>query len=641
MKSVELLAPARNLECGIAAIDHGADAVYIGADHFGARAAVGNSIDDIASLCNYAHRFGAKVFVTVNTIVYDPELEAVRLLLRQLDRVGVDAVLVQDMALVPMMHDLWNEGGTMKMHASTQTDNRSVEKVRWLSSLGFSRVVLARELSVSEIADIHRACPDVELEVFVHGALCVSYSGQCYASQFCFSRSANRGECAQFCRMKFDLIDADGNIIERERYLLSLKDMCQINNIEALAKAGAVSFKIEGRLKDSAYVKNVTAAYSQRLDDLVGRCPTEYVRSSLGKCEYSFQPNLMKTFNRGFTTYFASGRVPDISSPDTPKALGEYVGKVKEIRSPWFSVAGLANFANGDGLCFVNARRELEGFRVNKVERNKLFPHRMPSGLRPGLALYRNNDQDFERVLSRRSSSRRIPVALAFDTIDSCLRLAARVCATNISAVIISDPQSLEKSEKPQHDNIIRQLSKMGATQFVVQTLDIADDFDFFIPSSILSDLRRRIVDALDEAVVKSVAKERLSVKEHGAIAPLNDVTNTVLHAPYDVVSSFYPQRFSYLYNIANAASRSFYKEHGLNHVAPAFEKVRPAEGVLMQCRYCLRYSLGCCVKRGGRVPSWKEPLVLRLYDGREFPLQFDCKHCQMNVLSAPREKGR
>ena len=400
MRTLELLAPAKNLECGIAAIDHGADAVYIGASRFGARAAAGNSIEDIASLCLHAHKYGAKVYVTVNTIIYEHELNDTMALVRQLAAIGVDALLVQDMGLAKLCR------GIIPLHASTQCDTRTKEKALWLRDHGMERVVLARELSTQEIRTIHDADPELQLEVFVHGALCVSYSGLCYASQYCFDRSANRGECAQFCRMKFNLIDADGKEIEHQRHLLSLKDLCQIDHLEELADAGACSFKIEGRLKDVAYVKNVVSAYSQQLNKLISRRPQEYCRASKGEVEYSFTPELKKTFNRGFTTYFLKGRQRDIVSFDTPKALGEYVGKVKEIRGNSFNVAGLAAFANGDGLCFINAQRELEGFRVNRAEGGRLFPLRMPAGLKPGMALYRNNDVAFERILAGTTAQR-------------------------------------------------------------------------------------------------------------------------------------------------------------------------------------------------------------------------------------------
>lgn len=357
MNYLELLSPARNLECGMAAIDHGADAVYIGAERFGARQAAGNPVGDIAELCKYAHTFGAKVYVTVNTIIYDDELKGTEELIWRLYDVGVDAILVQDMGILEMNLP------PIDLHASTQTDNRTKEKVAWLAAHGFKRVVLARELSLTDIAGIHRDVPGVEIEAFVHGALCVSYSGQCYASQYCFGRSANRGECAQFCRLRFDLEDSAGQRIVAGKHLLSLKDMCRIDSIEQMADAGVTSFKIEGRLKDITYVKNVTAAYSRRLDGIVKRHPDKYCRASFGKCSYTFTPSLDKTFNRGFTDYFLKGRESSIISFDTPKSIGEYVGKVKEVHNNSFSIAGTASFANGDGLCLsmVNVNLKASG----------------------------------------------------------------------------------------------------------------------------------------------------------------------------------------------------------------------------------------------------------------------------------------
>ena len=357
MRTLELLAPAKNLECGKAAIDHGADAVYIGPPRFGARAAAGNSVEDIRQLCHYAHRYGAKVYATVNTLLYDNELAEARQLLAQLGEAGVDAVLVQDVSLfAPLPADgrhpvVFN--ASLKYHASTQADNRTAERVRQLYNMGFRRAVLARELTVSEVAAIHAAVPQMELEVFVHGALCVSYSGLCYASEYCFNRSANRGECAQFCRMAFDLIDAEGRELEHQRHLLSLKDLNLSRHLDQLIEAGASSFKIEGRLKDVSYVKNVTAAYSELLNSYVDRHPDKYRRASEGRCKYTFQPDLSRTFNRGYTTYFIQGRQPGLASFDTPKAIGQMMGTVKELRGTSFTVAGtrpLATFANGDGL---------------------------------------------------------------------------------------------------------------------------------------------------------------------------------------------------------------------------------------------------------------------------------------------------
>ena len=590
MIALELLAPAKNLECGIAAIDHGADAVYIGAQRFGARAAAGNSIDDIRRLCQYAHRFGAKVFVTVNTIIYDDELTATQQLIQQLYEAEVDAILVQDMGLFRLQLP------PIALHASTQTDNRTAEKVRWLRDQGFRRVVLARELSVDEIVAIHHAVPDMPLEVFVHGALCVSYSGICYASQYCFGRSANRGACAQFCRMKFDLIDADGRELEHQRHLLSLKDMNQSQHLLELIEAGATSFKIEGRLKDVGYVKNVTAAYSEALNAIIHQHPDKYCRASRGYCTYTFRPDLQKTFNRGFTTYFLHGRQPEFFSPDTPKALGEYVGKVKELRRDSFNVAGTASFANGDGLCFFNDDNELEGFRVNRAEGNRLYPQQMPARLRSGVALYRNSDQQFSRIMSRPSAERRIPIRLQLGVTSDGFSLSAEGSTVTISF-------EHQEAAKPQRENIIRQLSKLGGTVYECSGVDMPTDFDYFIPSSLLSDLRQQLVAAL--------------TYKTSYTTPTRNTSKTSSTGPLDP-------------NIANNLSQQFYASDRLT----AYE-LHPDSRPLMQCRHCLRYSLGRCVKHGGQKPDWKEPLMLRLGDGRMFRLEFDCNKCQMNVYAA------
>lgn len=611
MRTLELLAPAKNLETGIAAIDHGADAVYIGAHHFGARASAGNSTEDIAQLCQYAHQFQAKVYVTVNTIIYENELTSTASLLKELEKADVDAILVQDMALLDQNHT------SLCLHASTQTDNRTIEKVKWLASKGFKRIVLARELSVEEIREIHEAVPEVELEVFVHGALCVSYSGLCYASQYCFGRSANRGECAQFCRMKFDLIDSQGKIFEKERHLLSLKDMCQLDNLERLAEAGASSFKIEGRLKDVKYVKNVTAAYSRRLDEIVARYPDRYRRASLGRIEYTFQPDLCKTFNRGYTTYFADGRQKNIASFDTPKAIGEYVGKVKEIRDGIsFNVAGVARFSNGDGLCFLNKNRELEGLRVNRVEGNRLYPYKMPQSLLPGTMLYRNNDQEFEKVLARPTSVRRRPVSMKLGVTNDGFSLSIE----DITITVVADHIT---AQKPQNENIVRQLTKLGSTNLVCDDVEIPADFNYFIPSSLLSDMRRKAVDEYTKVSSMNSAEASLSAVQVGP-----NHSSSVSSAPLPRYDK------PYCYNIANSKSLAFYRHEGMGSTSMAYEIEPSPEGPIMQCRYCLRYELGGCVKRGGKMKSWIEPLFLKLGDGRLFRLEFDCRNCQMNVYA-------
>ena len=652
MRTLELLAPAKNLECGIAAIDHGADAVYIGAPRFGARAAAGNSLEDIRQLCRYAHQYQAKVHVTVNTIIYDSELNDTLDMIRDLQEAGVDALLLQDMGV---LYALQGKGPsavdftwTKELHSSTQCDTRSAEKVKWLQALGFNRVVLARELSVKEISDIHQAVPDMDLEVFVHGALCVSYSGVCYASERCFGRSANRGECAQFCRMKFNLLDSDNKEIEHQRHLLSLKDMCQIDNLEALADAGACSFKIEGRLKDAGYVKNVVSAYSQRLDEICRKHPQKYARPSFGRPRYEFEANLKKTFNRGFTNYFLKGRQPDIASFDTPKAIGEFVGKVKEIRGNSFNVASIASFTNGDGLCFINDEHELEGFRVNRAQGNRLYPLKMPANLRPGMGLYRNNDQAFEKILAGKTAERKIPIRITFSLYDEDGRSGFSAEAQYVREQGIGwgsdDSNYLGKgivafehnlAQKPQHDNIVRQLSKLGGTIYECREVEIKNQADnYFIPSSVLTELRRNLMEDIEKnadisSSVKAVSGGSLSSAEDG----LQESKVKVWQREYG--------KYGYLYNIANKSAHEFYKQHGMNHTENAFELsktsfqgTKTGESLIMQCRHCIRYSLGYCVKRGGRKPTWKEPLYLELGDGRRFRLEFACNVCQMNIYS-------
>ena len=651
MKTLELLAPAKNLECGIAAIEHGADAVYIGAPRFGARSAAGNSLEDIRQLCDYAHQYGAKVHVTVNTIIYDNELEDTLKMIVELDNMGVDALLLQDMGVLWEIraNNLWSR----ELHASTQCDTRTTDKAYWLTTLGFSRVVLARELSLDEIKAIHEEVPDRELEVFVHGALCVSYSGVCYASEKCFGRSANRGECAQFCRMKFNLCDSDGKEIEHQRHLLSLKDLCQIDYLKDLADAGATSFKIEGRLKDVNYVKNVVAAYNKKLDEIVRNEPMKYRRASRGYVEYTFVPNLKKTFNRGFTNYFLKGRQQDIASFDTPKAIGEYVGKVKEIRGKLsFNVATTASFANGDGLCFINDDHELEGFRVNRAEGNRLYPFGMPDHLRPGMALYRNNDRAFESILSHKTAERRIPIAIelrpAMDNSSHGQQMGINVTAyifKNVAqgmmyqAAELFKEFPLEVAKRSQRDNIEAQMRKLGDTIYECKEITLLDGMGgLFVPNSVLAAIRRELVEKLDalnkEALDRALAWGNDRMMFGGGYV----FSQPGEHCMASEEFVWQPEygKWGYLYNIANASARDFYESHGLENIKPAFElKQGQGESLIMQCRHCIRYSLGYCVKRGGKKPTWKEPLFLELGDGRRFRLEFACNHCQMNVYSS------
>ena len=609
--ALELLAPAKNLECGKAAIDHGADAVYIGASRFGARAAAGNPVDDIAELCRYAHVFGAKVYVTVNTIIYEDELSQTEELVNQLYDAGADALLVQDMGLLEMRLP------PIALHASTQTDNRTAAKVAWLASHGFSRVVLARELSIDDMADIHRCVPSVELEAFVHGALCVSYSGLCYASQYCFSRSANRGECAQFCRLKFDLTDSEGNVFEHGRHLLSLKDMCRIGSLERMVEAGVTSFKIEGRLKDMSYVKNVTAAYSQKLDDIIKRSHGKYRRASSGHCRYAFTPSLDKTFNRGYTDYFMHEAGSRIWSPGTPKAIGQSVGTVKDVGAGHITVAGTAAFTNGDGLCFFNGK-ELCGFRVNRAEGNKIYPLNIPQGLRKGMELFRNHDKAFETLLAKPSAKRKIAVSINIE--ETADGLKAVFTAEDGTRVEVEELIDAQQAEKPQKEYMRRQMERLGNTPFECTAFStVPEEPHRFVPASILAGIRRQAADKLQQAISE---KDR-------SYKPQNDTSELE-----KIARNEYPAATQYNYNIANSEARQLYRNEGTTIDTPAFELQKPQRPQIMQCRHCLRRALGHCLRHGGTPPQWREPLRLRMDNGRTFSVEFDCKQCQMNIYA-------
>ena len=610
--TIELLAPAKNLECGIEAIRHGADAVYIGAPKYGARAAAGNSLDDLRQLAEYAHLFGAKVYVTLNTIIYDDELTEVEDLVWELYRIGIDALIVQDMALLTMKLP------PIELHASTQTDNRTPEKVRFLYENGFSQVVLARELSLQDIEAIHRACP-VPLEAFVHGALCVSYSGQCYASQACFGRSANRGECAQFCRLPFDLVDADNRIIERGRYLLSLKDMNRSAHLEAMMDAGVRSFKIEGRLKDVSYVKNVVAYYRQAIDAILTRRP-EYARASQGVSTYTFIPQLDKSFNRGFTDYFITGERSEVYSFATPKAVGEPVGYVNEVGRGYVTVLSTQTFHNGDGLCFIDDQGQLRGFRVNRVEGTRLYPKDMPRMLRVRTPLFRNYDQEFERLLSRPSAERRIPVDILLrDTPQGFSLTMTDEQGGELTVNLVRDKE-LARSE--QRAGIENQLSKLGGTIFVARNIKIEFSDNWFIPSSILADLRRTVVEEKTASLSRKErtcerSEEKQSSIDCGAVSSSRGRVSGPL---------------TYLSNVANHRAMDFYRACGAEDVAPAYELSAPRKATLMFCRHCLRYAMGWCPHRGGKPSPYREPYTLVSADGKRFALTFDCKECVMLV---------
>jgi putative protease len=602
LRKIELLAPAKNLECGLEAINHGADAVYIGAPKFGARSAAGNSLDDIQTLVKHAHLYNARIYVTVNTILKEEELLETEKMIWELYGMGVDAFIVQDMGITGLNLP------PIPLHASTQTDNRTSDKVKFLANAGFRQVVLARELSLKEIDRIHRENPDVALEAFVHGALCVSYSGQCYVSEACFGRSANRGECAQFCRLSFNMVDADNQIMVSNKHLLSLKDMNQSNQLEALIDAGVSSFKIEGRLKDVSYVKNVTAAYRQKLDEILNR-RRDLIRASSGTCYFDFKPQLDKSFSRGFTHYFVNGRDRDIASFDTPKSLGEEMGTVKEIRGNYLTVAGLKSFNNGDGVCYLDEKGTLQGFRINRVDGNKLFLQEMPE-IKQRTVLYRNYDQEFEKILSRESAKRKIAVELLLE--DHVFGFSLTLTDEDRNLVTLALPRDKELARSPQTKNLEEQLAKLGNTPFEAIKVEVRFSDNWFIPVSALADLRRKAVDEL--LTLRSINYKREV-----------SVWKSTSHA--------YPQtELTYLGNVMNSKAHSFYAAHGVKNIAPAFEKQPVEDAVLMFCKHCLRFSMGWCpVHQKGRSP-YKEPYYLVSSDGKRFRLSFDCKNCQMKV---------
>ena len=604
-RPIELLSPAKDLNCGIEAINHGADAVYIGAPKFGARAAAGNSLEDIRELCEYAHLYGARIYVTLNTILKEDELEEAERMIWDLWRVGTDALIIQDMGITRLNLP------PIPLHASTQTDNRTPEKVRFLEAAGFTQVVLARELSLNEIRRISEATT-VPLEVFVHGALCVSYSGQCYLSAALSGRSANRGECAQYCRLPYTMVDATGTEIVTHKHLLSLKDMNRSDQLEALLDAGVSSLKIEGRLKDVGYVKNITAYFRKKLDAVLSRRP-EYRRASAGRSTYTFEPVAEKSFNRGFTPFLLEGRTADITAFNTPKSLGEPVGTVKEIKGNSFTVAGLKQLSNGDGLVFFNRKGELEGFRVNRVEANRVFPLDMPQ-LTPKTPLYRNFDQAFDKLLAKPSAERKLSVEIEF--LDNPFGFTLCMEDETGARIMLTEPFAKELARRERQDNIRTQLSKLGNTPFEASKVVVGLSENWFVPSSLLADMRRRGVEKLLEARRARYPRE------------------TVKRVQPSVSIPFPERQLTYLGNVANGKARSFYQDHGVEQIDPAFELSPRKDVPLMFTKHCLRYSMGWCPTYQKDKSPYKEPYYL-LYKDTRLRLQFDCKHCQMLVFES------
>lgn len=610
---VELLAPARNAETAMSAITHGADAVYIGASSHGARQQAANSLDDIKRVVEYAHRFNARVYATVNTIVYDNELAEVEQMVWDLYRIGVDALIVQDMALLQMHLP------PIALHASTQCDIRTPEKAKFLQDAGFSQLVLPRELSATEIRQFSRAV-EVPLEAFVHGALCVSYSGDCQASFLTTGRSANRGECAQICRYAFDLEDEEGNKLMRSKHLLSLKDMNRLEFLADMLDAGVSSFKIEGRLKDIGYVKNIVAAYSSALDKIIAANPTRYRRSSRGRCHYTFTPDTHRSFNRGFTSYFIKGHIPSaeaLASIGSPKWIGQPVGRVKQVISNRIIEAELdTSLENGDGLGFFNSDNVYCGFRLNRLEVTKLHA---ASDINPpkDTVLYRNFDKKWDDSLSSDKSARRVI------TVNMCLShingdtLVLEISDTEGIRAIVTKSVVYQSAKSPQTEARMRVLSKLGDTEFELANLtDMLGDM--FVQASTLTSLRREAVNAL-----------RTTYQSTYRFA-----TRRMAKADLRLPNGYKLSRHD---NVANRQAEDFYRSisplPSTQPIPHAVEVERSATAPIrvMQTRYCLRRELGCCLK-GDNAKGLPATLFLTTAATR-FRLQFDCASCRMNIL--------
>lgn len=601
---IELLAPAKNAEIGKEAILHGADAVYIGGPMFGARAAAGNSLPDIEDLCRLAHTYYGKVYVALNTILTDAELLEAEKLITRLYEVGVDGLIIQDLGVTQLNIP------PIALHASTQMDTRTPDKARFLQDAGFQQVVLARESTLEDIKAIAEATT-VRLEAFIHGALCVCYSGQCYLSCALTGRSANRGTCAQLCRLPYKLADGTDRVLTEGQHLLSLRDMNLSASLLDLINAGVSSLKIEGRLKDASYVKNVTAFYRQTLDAMLGS-DKPFQKTSSGTSTYIFTPSLDKSFNRGFTDYFFHGRNDKITSFVTPKSQGELLGTVVTVGKNFIDVNTKKAMSNGDGLCFINSDGQFEGFKANKVEGTKVFPLSMPR-LKTGAILMRNADVAFERILQNASATRKIKVKVkAVKTNDGILLKATDedgVCAELRFAYEFQ----IAKNADMALNTIKQQLSKTGNTPFTVENVEVEMNDACFVPSSMLAEWRRQLVDEL--------IRNRESARKHDDAA-FPSTSHPYLESDLD-----------YRANVYNKKAAEFYRKHGVKSIAPAFEAGKETNEVeLMLCKHCIRYSLGACTRTTG---ARHLPADLFLIDpnGNKLRLVFDCKNCQMKVM--------
>ena len=588
----------------MAAITCGADAVYIGARRFGARESAGNSVQDLEKLAHYAHRYWARVYVTLNTLLYDHEFPEVLQLIRQLYEAGIDGLIFQDMGLLEC--DL----PPLPLIASTQMHNSTPEKVAFLEQVGIRRVILARELDLERIKAI-RAKTSVGLECFVHGALCVCYSGQCYMSYAIGGRSGNRGQCAQPCRKRYTLKDGNGGVLEKDRYLLSLKDMNRSDYLRGLIEAGISSFKIEGRLKDESYVKNVVSYYRQRLDAVLEE--TGCQRSSSGRSSIDFTPDPVKTFNRGYTSYFLDECETQIASLNTPKSFGEKIGTVDGVDKKCFTIKADSTLHNGDGICFFDNRQHLQGTMINTVQGNSVYPASM-QGIVPGTVIYRNYDHAFITKLKKSRIERNIMVSLTFNEIPNGFLLSAVDEDGNCAEHTLICEKEPAKNAERAVANIKKQLTKFGATDFVCSDLKLDISEPYFLPVAQLNGLRREVIERL-----AAVREQQRPVMQGGV---LNNA------APYP------QQELSYRGNVLNQQAEAFYRRHGVKKIAPAAESGGDMQGkIVMTTRYCLRRELGMCHKNVASPKSIVEPLYLVDEHGQEYLLRFRCDVCVMEIV--------
>jgi len=621
---LELLSPAKTAEIGREAILHGADAVYIGGPAFGARHNASNPLEDIAALVEFAHRYRARIFVTMNTIMHDSELELARKQIWQLYEAGVDALIIQDMGLLEM--DL----PPIQLHASTQCDIRTVEKAKFLGDVGFSQLVLARELTVEQIRKI-KSEVDTPLEYFVHGALCVAFSGQCYISHADTGRSANRGDCSQACRLPYTLSDGQGRVVAYEKHLLSMKDNDQSRNLEALVDAGIRSFKIEGRYKDMGYVKNITAHYRLLLDELLERRP-EFVRASSGSTRVLFTPDVDKNFHRGHTDYFAQGRQDDIGAFDSPKYVGVELGTVTRIGPDFIDLLTNAPMANGDGLNYMH-KRETIGVQANTAQklgedaegqRWRIVPNEVVKsleGLKVGTVFHRNRDHHWEAALNKKSSERKVRVDLSLEEQPGGLRLVVRdedgIESATGAELVLQPAQQAAQAEASLRTSV----AKLGNTMFEAGNVELKLSQPWFVPAAGINALRRDAIAAHEAARLAAWQRpERKAAVEPPAVYP--------------------EQQLSYLANVYNEKARAFYHKHGVQLIDAAYEAHEEAGEVsLMITKHCLRFSFNLCPKQAKGVQGVQgqvraEPMTLVSGDER-YTLRFDCKPCEMHVVGA------